>query len=90
MITVKRPIQETRQSGTNFVNYPYCNGFYTRNNLRHHVQQCNKNKQEEPSASRKILQNAQRVLGRYHPETNRKMRIEILPILQEDEVTEAI
>lgn len=88
MITVRRPTRETHQNGTNFVNCPYCNGFYTRNNLRHHVQQCNEN--EEPCTSRKILQNARRALGRYHIESSRKMRIEILPILQEDEVTKAI
>lgn len=89
MITVRRPTQETRQNGENFVNCPYCNGFYTRNNLRHHVQQCNENK-KPCTSSRKILQNARKALGRYHSETSRKMRIEILPILQEDEVTKAL
>lgn len=90
MITVRRPNQKTKQNGTNFVNCPYCNGFYTRNNFRHHVQQCNENKNEKLSSSRRILQNARRALSRYHPEASRKMRIEILPILQEDEVTKAI
>lgn len=87
MITVRRPTQKTKQNGTNFVNCCYCNGFYARNNLRHHAQQCNEN---EKSSSRNILQNARRALGRYHPETSRKMRIEILPVLQEDEITKAI
>lgn len=87
MITVRRPTQKTKQNGTNFVNCCYCNGFYARNNIRHHAQQCNGN---EKSSSRNILQNARRALGRYHPETSRRMRIEILPVLQEDEITKAI
>lgn len=87
MITVRRPTQKTKQNGTNFVNCPYCNGFYARNNLRHHVQQCNK---DENSSARTTLQNARRALGRYHSETSRRMRVEILPILQEDEITKAI
>lgn len=88
MITVRRPTQKEKQNGMNFVNCPYCNGFYTRNNLRHHVQQCNEN--EKPGSSQRILQNARRVLGRCHSEASRKMRIEILPVLQEDNVTKAI
>jgi len=64
MITVRRPTQKTKQNGINFVNCPYCNGFYTRNNLRHHVEQCNEN--ENLNTSRKILQNARKALGRYH------------------------
>ncbi|XP_070167647.1 myb-like protein A [Polyergus mexicanus] len=87
LITVRRPTQKTKHNGTNFVNCPYCNGFYAQNNLRHHVQQCNK---DENSSSRTTLQNAQRALGRYHPEISRRMRVEILPILQEDEITKAI
>jgi len=92
MITVRRPTQKTKQNGINFVNCPYCNGFYTRNNLRHHVEQCNENicENEKLSSSRKILQNARKTLGRYHSEASRKMRTEILPILQEDDVTKAI
>lgn len=90
LIPVKRPTQKTKQNGTNFVNCPYCNGFYARNNLRYHVQQCSENKNSNSSSSRQILQNARRALGRYHPETSRRMRVEILPILQEDDVTKAI
>lgn len=88
MITVRRPTQQEKRNGINFVNCHYCNGFYARNNLRHHVQQCNENKKS--NSSRTILQSARRTLGRYHPETNRRMRVEILPILQEDEVAKAI
>lgn len=88
LITVRRPTQETKQNGTNFVNCPYCNGFYTRNNLRYHVQQCNKNKTSK--SSRRILQDARRALGRYNPEASRRMRVEILPVLQEDKITKAI
>lgn len=88
MITVRRPTQKAKQNGINFVNCPYCNGFYARNNLRHHVQQCNEN--EKSSSSRKILQNARRALGRYHPETSRRMRVEILPVLQDDEIAKVI
>lgn len=88
MITVRRPTQQEKRSGINFVNCPYCNGFYARNNLRHHVQQCNRS--ERSSSSRTILQNARRAIGRYHPEASRRMRVEILPILQEDEITKAI
>jgi len=87
MITVRRPTQKTKQNGINFVNSPYCNGFNTRNNLKHHVELCNEN---EKLSSRKILQNARKVLGRYHSEASRKMRIEILPMLQEDDVIKAI
>ncbi|XP_029178241.1 uncharacterized protein LOC114946029 [Nylanderia fulva] len=90
LITVRRPTKETKRNGTNFVNCPYCNGFYAQNNLRHHVQQCKDNKNSSSSSSRQILQNARRVLGRYHPETSRRMRVEILPVLQEDEISKAI
>ncbi|XP_036144299.1 uncharacterized protein LOC118646112 [Monomorium pharaonis] len=88
MITVRRPRQKEKRYGINFVNCPYCNGFYARNNLRHHVQQCNEI--EGSLSSRTLLQNARRTIGRYHPEASRRMRIEILPILQEDEVTKTI
>ncbi|XP_077270902.1 uncharacterized protein LOC143902074 isoform X2 [Temnothorax americanus] len=86
MITVRRPTQQTKQNGVNFINCPYCGGYYTLNNLRHHARYCNENEE----SSRKILQNARRALGRCHPETSRRMRVEILPVLQEDEITKAI
>lgn len=89
MITMRRPTKSTKQNGVNFVNCPYCNGFYSRNNLRHHAEQCNNN-DKKTSFSRNILQNARRILGRYHPEASKRMRIEILPVLQEDEISKAI
>lgn len=88
MIVVRRPTHEKKKNGENFVNCPHCNGFYARNNFRHHVRQCNVN--EEPHSFKNMLQNARRVIGRCHAEASRKMRIEILPILQEDDVTKAI
>lgn len=91
MTTVRRPTQKTKQNGTNFVNCPHCNGYYTRNNVRHHIKQCSNNENNENSnSSRTILQTARRIVGRYHSEASRKMRIEILPILRDDEVTKAI
>lgn len=84
IIPVRRPRQETRRQATNFETCPTCRGFYSKNNLRHHVKKCGNTAVAD---SRSILQLARRTVGRIHACASTVLRQRVFPVMRDDEIS---
>lgn len=84
MIVSRRP-SKVNKSASDFTCCPKCKGYYTKNNIRHHFQDCNKS-----SIGRRVMILGRKIQARIHPKASDIVRKIIFPILREDDVCKVI
>lgn len=84
LIVSRRPSRANKPA-SKFACCPKCKGYYTKNNIRHHFQDCNKE-----SIGRQVLILGRKVQGRIHSKASDTVRKIIFPILRDDNVCRVI
>jgi len=80
LIVSRRPLKANK-SVLHFICCPKCKDFYTKNNVKHHFQDCNKS-----SISRHIMVLDRKIQARIHTKASDMVRKVIFPILRDDDV----
>ena len=86
LIPVRRPNQNEKRTGQNFVSCSKCRGFYAKNNIRHHYCQCAKKKDN----ARNVLVEARKITGRIHEKASLVLRQDVFPTLRDDDIVRII
>lgn len=84
LIVSRRP-SKANKSASDFICCPKCKGYYTKNNIRHHFQYCNKK-----SIGRQVMVLGRKIQARIHIKASDMVRKVIFPILREDDVCKII
>ncbi|KAK2578065.1 hypothetical protein KPH14_012871, partial [Odynerus spinipes] len=85
LIVCRRPQINRKCTAQNFISRAKCKGFFTKNNIRHHFQQCAKK-----NVGRHVQVLGRAIQGRIHPLASDTLRKIIFLVLREDAVTRAI
>ncbi|XP_029158334.1 uncharacterized protein LOC114945545 [Nylanderia fulva] len=84
LIVSRRP-SKINKLASEYICCPKCKGFYTKNNVRHHFQNCNKR-----SIGRHVMVLGRKVQARIHTKASDMVRKVIFPIMRDDNVCRII
>ncbi|XP_066603897.1 MATH and LRR domain-containing protein PFE0570w-like [Prorops nasuta] len=88
LIVARRPSKKLKRSATDFTACVKCNGFFSKNNIRHHFKQCLVNYNTNKQRTIKIL--GRSIMCQIHHTANFSLKRIVFPVMREDAVTKRI
>lgn len=85
LIVCRRPRESNKKTACDFTCCAACKGFFTKNNIRHHFQQCT-----GKTIGRCVKVLGRKVQGRIHDCANSILRNVVFPVLREDNIIRLI